>query len=101
MPAATGVVEHHRERVHRDRADDPASLAFDEDLRARHVATEAVGVADRHDADPGRPIGDEPTTVAGALTRLELLHERDVRLPAQSWLEPVVRPDPTPNGEMP
>ena len=44
-----------------------ATLAVDENLGARHVATEAVGVPDRHDPDPRRPVGDEPPPVAGAL----------------------------------
>ena len=61
----------------------PGVGASTTDLGARHVAPEAVRVSDRDDADPGRSVGDVAAAVAGALARLEPLHERDVRLPAQ------------------
>ena len=53
MPDRDRCREHDCERIHRDRADDAASLAFDANLSARHVATEAVRVPDRDEADPG------------------------------------------------
>ena len=53
------ALELDREGVHRDDADDAPQLAADAHLRAGQVATEAVRVADRHDPDPGRPLGDE------------------------------------------
>ena len=90
VPASSRPVELHGERVHRDRPDDAATRALDEHLGSRHVATEAVCIPDRDDADPRRAIGDEAPPVARALPRLELLHERDVRLPAQRRLETVV-----------
>ena len=90
MPGSSRLVELDRERVHRDRPDDATALALDEHLRPGHVPPEPVRVPDGHDADPRRPIGDEAAPVAGALARLELLHEREVRLPAQRRLEAVV-----------
>ena len=84
------AVELDRERVHRDRADDPARLAVDADLRAREVAPEAVRVADRHEADPRRRLRDEAAPVARALARLEQLHLREVAVPPQHRLEAVV-----------
>ena len=84
-------VEHHCERVHGDRPDHTTSNTVDEYVRSGHVAAEPVGVPDRDQADPGRAIGDVATAVPRALTRLELLGQRDVRLPAQGRLEAVVR----------
>src|SRR5688572_3840265 len=46
------AVELDRESVHRDRPDDASELAGDTNLGPGQVAPEAVGVADRDDADP-------------------------------------------------
>ncbi len=77
------------EGVHRDRAHDWARLSADAHLGAREVAAEAVRVADRHEADPRRPLHDEAAAVAGALPGLQLLHLREVAAPLQHRLEPV------------
>ncbi len=42
-----------RERVHRDRPHDRRARPVDDDLGAREIAAEAVGVPDRDDPDPG------------------------------------------------
>ena len=55
------------------------------------VAPEAVGVADRDDPDPRRPLGDPAAAVAGRLARLHLTHLRQLRLPTKRRLEPVLR----------
>src|SRR5207249_10441568 len=80
-----------RERVHRDRADDPAELTSDTHLRPRQVAPESVRVSDRDDPDPGHLLRDEPPAVAGALARLELPHLGELAVPDQGRLETVVR----------
>src|SRR5919204_6246368 len=63
-----------REGVHRDRSYGAPPLAVDENLRPAEVAAKPVRVADRDEADPRRPLGDEAPAVARALARPELLH---------------------------
>ena len=64
------ALELDREGVHRDDADHAPRLAADAHLGAGQVAAKAVRVADRHDPDPRRLLGDERAAVAGALARL-------------------------------
>ena len=95
-PGWKPLVELDRERVHRDRSHHATSLALDEHLRTRQVPPEAVGIADRDDSDPRGLLGDEEAPVARALTPGELLHEREIRLPAKSRLQAVgcgIRPE--------
>ena len=83
------AVELDRDGVHRDGADDAPWLAPDADLGTRHVAPEAVRVADRDDPDPGRPLGHEVPAVAGALPRAEQPHLREPASPVERGLEPI------------
>src|SRR5436190_18452363 len=83
------VVELDGEGVHRDGADRPSWLSGDAHLCARQVAPEAVRVAERHDPDPGRLLGDEAASVAGAFAGLQELHLREVAAPPERRLEPV------------
>ena len=76
------------ERVHRHRPDDETPFPADGNLRPGEVAAEPVRVPDRDDPDPRRPLGDERPSVARAVTRRELLDEREVRLPAQRRHQP-------------
>src|SRR5205823_7203030 len=80
----------HGEGVHRDGADDRARLAADADLGTGERALESVRVADGHDPDPRRLLRDEAPTVAGALTRLQLLDLSNEALPGEDGLEDVV-----------
>ena len=50
---------------------------------------------------PRSALGDEAAAVAGALSRREQPHLREVAVPAQSGLEPVDRPVASPKGERP
>jgi len=63
------AVELDGQRVHRDRADDAAPLAFDPDFGSCHVAAEAVRIPDRDDPDPGGLLGHETAAVPGAFAR--------------------------------
>ena len=88
-PTGSSRVELDREGVHRHRADDTGALARDQHLGPGQVTAEAVGVPDRDDADPGRPLGDERAPVAGALPVPEQLHLREGGLPPQRRRQPV------------
>src|SRR5439155_3967274 len=83
------AVELDGKRVHRNCADDLARLPGDAYLRSAEVAAETIGIADRHEPDPRRSVGDEAASVARALPRLELLHLRESTVPPQDRLEPV------------
>ena len=83
------AVELDRECVHRDRSDHVPQLAADPHLGPGEVTSEAVAVANGHDADPGRLLCYEPAPVAGALARLEPLHLREITPPRERGLQSV------------
>src|SRR2546423_1667758 len=58
------TIELHGERVHRHRSDDRPWLACHTYFGSGQVTPEAVAVAHRHQADPGRSLGDEAASVA-------------------------------------
>ena len=93
VPDRQLALELDGEGVHRDGADHAPRLAVDEHLGPGQVAPEAVRVADRHDPDPRRPLGDEAPAVAGALARLEELHLRELAAPARAPARARPRPD--------
>src|SRR5262245_63725436 len=83
-------LELHGDRVHRDGSDHRPTMSVDEHLRAGEVAAEAIRVADRHDADPRRTVGEVAAAVTGAFSRRQLLDNRELTPPGEDRLEPIV-----------
>ena len=84
------LAELDREGVHRDRAEDAAARAVHQHLRPGEPAAKAVPVADRDEADPRLPLGDEAASIAGAATASQHLRLGDVAPPGENRLQAVL-----------
>ena len=72
----------------------------DQHVRPGEIPPEAVRIADGHEPDPRRPLGDEAAPRVGALTGVEKLHLRQLAVPRKRGLEAVLAGS-VPNGESP
>src|SRR3954451_12314737 len=93
------VPELDREGIHGNSPEPPPARGADNDLGTAERAPEAVAVADGHETDASRLLGDEPAPVPGARTGAQRLRLGDSAPPRERRLEPVLGRIPAERGE--